>query len=278
MAAVQMQYVDVRDEAYSTGFSTLARRLVVIQRDQKPRDILITNAFDSWYDHSQGRHGFGFGVATYVAIQLDEPPSNKPRGERHGDERAVVIDPDQFGNLQALLDELYAGYLRDAYPPSTYGLNWILEERSRGNVRGIHPARVVVPWKWLTMDSDTPISAAEPYWGRLPLEHYGIQAGGAWIVTEPTRVNRFGKTPRDDAFGIAVNSDELLLEIFEGFGKQPHPPYQAGFLERVPYEDIEPSAFRHLVVALDAWTDSPFAGQALRETKKMFDRRLLSLS
>ena len=102
MSASQMQYADLREEAYPDGLRLLAQRLTELQRQRKPRHTLVVDAFESRYEHVQGHHGFG--VPGYLTIQMDQPHYNRPSEERHRDERAIVLDPDTFESLQALLD------------------------------------------------------------------------------------------------------------------------------------------------------------------------------
>jgi hypothetical protein len=266
LGVAQTQYIDVREPRYEMGIEELSRRVQEIIAARKPRHTLVTNAFAGWYDHAAS--SLGDGISSYITIQLDDPPYIKPREACLRDERAVLIDPDAYDSMQALLDELYAEYLRESFPPLTYGSRWILEERDT-SVTGIHPKRLAVPWDWI--HSDGPISQYRPYWGRSPLDEHGLMPGGVWAIRDPETPGRYGTSCRSDAFVLALNTDELLTEVLNGPGKQPFPPVRAGFLEVVPIDTIVPSEYRHLIVALDGWVSRPFAKRALRETEKAFN-------
>jgi TIR domain len=274
MGVSQIQYVDLRRGCNEENLSPLLFRLKEVEAEQRPRHTLVTDAFDSWYEHSDQTFGFGFGARPYVTIQLDEPPFNKPREDRCRDERAILFDPAAYDSLQRLLDELYSLVLSDRFEALTYGSSWLLEEKEGINKytrQGINPSRLLLPWEWLVSGRMVATSHVRPYWGRSPLNNYGLAPGSVWAVTEPSRNSGFETTLRESAFGVAVNNDALLKEIFEGAGKQPHPPFNAGFLKVVPYGSINASEFRHLVVALDIWSGRKFAGRVLRETNKVFD-------
>lgn len=266
-AASQATKFDLRATKYRTHIKALVRRLKEIEAARKPRYVLVRDAYAGWYDLSQ--EAIGFGVPTYITIQLDEPPYNKPKEKRLRDEKAMLFNPDAYESLQALLDDLYVTCLRDIFPPLTYGARWVLEERSEAR-GGIHPKRLAVPWEWLTSPASEPIAHKQPYWGHAPANQYGVASGSVWIVREPEQPDQHGSSPRELAFGLAINNESLLEEVLRGPGKQPHPPYRAGFLELASYETINASAYKHAVVALDGWSDRPFAGHALRETPKMF--------
>ena len=268
MATSQTQYIDLRGSKYDGGLKVLVNRLGEIESARKPPHVLISDAYAGWYDHSD--QSLGFGLSGYVTIQLDEPPYNKERDQRLRNEQAIVFSPSKYNTLQAFLDDLYSNYLRERFPPLTYGARWVLEERSE-TPGGIHPKRLLVPWEWLDWTDLIPIAERKPYWGRAQLDQYGLLSGSVWMVREPEHADRFGNTARAAAFGVAVNNETLLTEILEGPGKQPHPPYRAGFLDWSPSAEVDTSAYRHLLVVLDGWSGRPFAGRALRETAKMFD-------
>ena len=277
LSVTQTQYIDLRRDSYKAGLSQLIGRLKDVEAERKPIHILVSDAFDSWYSRGDA-YGFGFGVDSYVTVQLDVPPYDKPKEARSGGEKAVLFNPAAYDSLQALLDELYSSYLSDTYEPLTYGLSWLLRERGSRNsqTHGINPSRLVAPWSWLSIKELTPTSILQPYWGRSTLDQYGLIAGSVWALMDFRSTERSGNMRCGDAFGIAVNNYTLLQEVFHGAGKQPYPPYRGGFLELASYESIETAAFRHLVVALDIWAGRPFGGKVLRETGKRFDPSLVT--
>lgn len=280
MSVLQVQHVDLRGGCDENNLGRLLARLKEVEAERKPRHTLVTGAFDSWYDSSGEAHGFGFGAGAYVTIQLDEPPYNKPKEARLRNEKAILFDPDAYDSLQRLLDELYSLELSDRFEPLTYGSRWLLKEcegRNRDSRRGINPSRLVLPWEWLGFERPVATSHVRPYWGRSLLRNYGLVAGSVWAVTEPGCDSGFNVPLHESAFGVAVNNDSLLKEIFEGAGKQPYPPYNAGFLQVVPYSSIDAAAFRHLIVGLDIWSGRQFAGRVLKETSKIFDPQSLLL-
>jgi hypothetical protein len=72
-------------------------------------------------------------------------------------------------------------------------------------------------------------------------------------------------------YGIAVNNKALYEEILTGEGKQPNPPVRAGFVEVVPYDQVDASKYKYTTLAVDDWSGQPFAGSVLRETDREFD-------
>jgi hypothetical protein len=274
LSVTQTQYLDLRRDSYKAGLNQLLGRLKDVEAERKPSHVLVSDAFDSWYDRSSNdAYGFGLGVDSYVTVQLDAPPYDKPKAAWSRDERAVLFNPVAYNSLQAFLDELYSSYLSDTYEPLTYGLSWLLrEQESRDSeTHGVNPPRLVAPWSWLSTKNWIPTSILQPYWGRAALDQYGLIAGSVWTLMELSSTECSGGTRRDDAFGIAVNNYSLLQEIIHGAGKQPYPPYRAGFLELASYESIDTTVFQHLVVALDIWSGRPFGGKVLRETGRRFD-------
>jgi hypothetical protein len=280
MSASQTQYVDIRPDNYEGNLSRLLARLKDLETERKPRHILINDPFDSWYEHDSAALGLGYGADSYIAVRLDDAPHDKPKEDRRRNEKAALFDPAAYESLQGLLDELYSSYLSDHFEPLEYGLRWLLQEeessirrrnQEKRGIWGIYPNRLILPWEWLGFESPIATSRVRPYWARLPLKHYGLTAGSVWSIKQPDRSDRYNVMPRERAFGIAVNNKSLLTEIFEGDGKQPHPPYNAGFVELVSYGSINAQAFRHLVIAADPWVGRPFAGKVLKETDKFFD-------
>ena len=162
LAVAQTQYIDIREANFERGMAELEARLRDIMLVRKPRHVLINDAHAGWYDHSEV--SLGSGTPSYLAVQLDWPPYEKPREARQRNERAVLVDPGAYSSLQALLDDLYVGYLRDVVPPGTYGSRWVLEEKNHS----LNPNRIAVPWRWLL--SEDPITSYEPFWARSPLE------------------------------------------------------------------------------------------------------------
>jgi hypothetical protein len=279
LAVSQAQYIDLRSGNYEENFNQLAVSLKKLEVERKPRYVLIDDAFDN-----SKAYGLGFGADPYIVVQLGNSPHQRRGRERVPKEhagKAVLFNPDSYGSLQSLLDELYANYLLDRFEPLTYGARWFLsservEGRRSGNWKfGIHPHRIILPWEWLGSRQSTATSRAWPYWGRLPLAQYGMVAGSVCSIEEPDRPGDFDLTPGERAFGIAVNNDALQREIFEGEGKQPHPPYNAGFLDAVSYDSIDKREFRHLSIAMDPWAGQPYAGKVLKESEKAFDIKSL---
>ncbi|HUY44683.1 MAG TPA: hypothetical protein VMV92_02995 [Streptosporangiaceae bacterium] len=68
-----------------------------------------------------------------------------------------------------------------------------------------------------------------------------------------------------------MNNVDLYEEILTGEGKQPHPPVSAGFVEVVPFDQVDASKYKYTTLVLDDWSGQPFAGHALRETNREYD-------
>jgi hypothetical protein len=280
MSVSQTQYVDLRPDHYEKNLRRLVTRLSELEKERKPRHVLLDDAFHSGRERDELAYGLGFGADSYIVVQLDQPAKDTGR-----EQRAALFNPAAYESLQELLDDLYSLHLSDRFEPLEYGSRWLLSEkesRSRqirrfeNMIFAINPKRLIAPWEWLGFAHAAATSQIQPYWARSPLHYYGVTPGSVWYVLEPERPRsgHFDETARRSAFGIAVNNDELLREIFEGAGKQPHPPHRAGFLEVVAYDSINKQAFRHLAIALDEWNLRPFAGKVLKETDKTFDPKL----
>jgi hypothetical protein len=263
LAAAQTQYIDLRQARFESGIAQLAIRLRELMVARKPRQVLVNDAHAGWYDASEV--SLGSGIPSYLTVQLDWPPHEKPREARQRDERAVLVDPEAYPSVQALLDELYVGHLRELIPPGTYGARWVLQERGAS----LNPSRIAVPWRWLLCEDA--VTSYEPFWARSPLKEHSLVAGSVWIVRELDKADRHGHHLRPTAYGLAVNSDALLQEIMTGPGKQPLWTIDAGFLEKAPLTTIEMGIYRHLLVVTDPWAyTGHLRGHALREADKPF--------
>jgi hypothetical protein len=260
---LKTQYIDARGDKYSTALATLVSSLRSIIRSNTPPHRLVRNLFaESWHVYAPRKWRNAVGILLYP------PPWNRPKTERLPlNDDMVVVDPDAYQSLQALLDDIYGHYLSHRFAPLSYGSAWVLVEYERP----FNPPRIVVPWNWLT-NIGMPTSELVPYWGSRSLEAYDLRRGTAWEVAEPSKANTHGYTLNETAYGIAINNRTLLDEVLHGSGKQPHPAIRAGFLKRVTIDAIVPREYKYLVVSWDGWSGKPFAGTALRETNKMFDR------
>ncbi|MBI1212974.1 MAG: TIR domain-containing protein [Alphaproteobacteria bacterium] len=251
LSAGHIQHIDLRSAKFPLGVKVLVRHLLQVIAQKKPRHALVRNPF--------AKTRRSPGLRQYVSIFPNESD----------DRKLAAFDPGAFDSLQNLLGELHANYLAHKFPPLSYGHRWVLQDRTqRGQF--VAPQRILAPWAWLQRPLK-PISRTAPGWGREPLAAYGLTSESVFVVVEPDLPNRFGRSLRQNAFGLALNNSELLAEVLYGPGKQPWPAYRAGYLKLAPVAAIEPTRFAHTVVVEDPWAGHELAGNVLTETRKRFD-------
>lgn len=265
------QYADLRGEGYQASLQTLTARVQEVVERRRKKHGLIPNPNVDQY----GQDSFDLpGVPGYVSVLLDDGPT--------GQEKGAVFYADGYASLQDLLDDLYVHYLNERFAPVSYGREWVLEENwvhprvlgpadSPRSMR-INPRRLLLPWEWLGHQPPSVVVSFAPYWQRSPLSHYGIFAQSVLTVRELSESSGSPDYPTlaELVYGIAVNNQLLYREILMGGGKQPVSALSAGFVEVVPFEDIDASDYEYHALAVDYW-GGLFAGQAVRETGKVFN-------
>jgi TIR domain len=281
--AARIQYIDLRAETYPASIDFLSGEVQRIIKNRRVKHGLIPDPFAGWYDYAQESPGFG-GIPGYISVLLDRPPSGVPDDRRPRQEGMVAFYPDAYRSLSALLDDLYLNYLKEQFNPLSYGREWVLLEEmvsveefktAHKPSWGINPKRLILPWEWLGNRLAREATSYAAYWGRSSLSNYGIFSGSLLSVRalleddipDLSEYPIFGER----AYGIAVNSKALYEEIFTQAGKQPHPPVSAGFLELVPYEQVDASKYKYITLVVDDWAGQPFANHVLRETNRKFD-------
>ena len=151
-----------------------------------------------YIDCRMEQYGGGFGRVLEILQQItgtsDELLSiSLPTHEK------IQVNPAMFHSFANFLNYVYGNYLIDWYPPLTYGTQWVL-----GNIAS---KRLAVPWLWLSLDNETPLSKIYSKYGSLSLDEYGIVPNSEWAVWEATRVK---------CAGVATNNpslaDTLLAE------------------------------------------------------------------
>jgi hypothetical protein len=207
------QYVDCRGEAFETGTSRLA-------------DILHPLAEQAIPNHFARPLGEPCPPSC-VSIHL--PPTSTEHAES-----AAIVKIGAYASLEALLDELYASYLREHYEPLTYGKSWMLVE-ARTDAFGL----VVAPWSWLIG------ARIDRQWARRqsPADCY-LLPGTSWEVTAVP----------PDAYGLAV-SDARVLDALRTTAKSDLGLRQDGYLELRPVSDVDVTVFPCTVVCVGR---SPF--------------------
>jgi TIR domain len=198
------QYVDCRGEEFERGTSTLASAL-------RP---LAERAIPNHFAHPLLEP---FPLSC-VAVAL--PPAATANGTAGAS--AAILKITAYSSLEALLDELYANYLREHYAPLTYGKSWMLVE-ARTDAFGF----VVAPWSWLT---GAPI---DRQWVRRhsPAQCH-VLPGTRWQVTA---------VPGDE-YGLAL-ADPRVLGALRATAKSDLAMRRDGYLEFQPVSDVDATVF-----------------------------------
>ena len=148
------QYVDCRGEEFERGTSRLAEVL-------RP---LAEQAVPSHFAHPL-LEPF---PPSCVSVAL--PPTAAAHDP--ADRSAAILKVGAYASLEALLDALFANYLKEHFEPLTYGKSWMLVEAREGGF-----GFVVAPWSWLTGAADRPALGARAVACGLPFAP-GYPMGG----------------------------------------------------------------------------------------------------
>jgi len=95
--------------------------------------------------------------------------------------RGAAVATDRYDTLQELLDDIYISYLRDQFPPFTYGDKWVLASR----------ARCIAPLSWVSA-AGSRIFTIEREWQRISPSDAGIHINQALYVANPEDIRVFG--------------------------------------------------------------------------------------
>jgi hypothetical protein len=111
---------------------------------------------------------------------------------QHGPGEGAAFASDQYSTFQELLDELYVNYLREQYPPFSYGEAWVLRDGQR----------YITPLAWLSVPC-SPVDAIAKGWKSISPSAAGIYVNRGYMVRDPRG---------DDHFG-AIADDEVVMDV-----------------------------------------------------------------
>jgi hypothetical protein len=203
------QYVDCRGEEFERGISRLA-------------DVLRPLAERAIPNHFVRPLSESFPPS---CISVSLPTSTMEHGGLGTS--AVLLKIGAYPSLEALLDELYANYLREHYEPLTYGKSWMLVE-ARTDAFGF----VLAPWSWLTD------GRIDRQWVRRhsPADCY-LLPGTTWqVIVAPA-----------DGYGVAV-FDTRVLRALRLTAKSDLSMRRDGYLAFRPISEIDATGFPCTVV------------------------------
>jgi hypothetical protein len=203
------QYVDCRGEEVERGASRLAEVL-------RP---LAEQAVPSHFAHPL-LEPFPLSCAS-VALP------HRAGTHDTSDRSAAILKVGTYASLEALLDALYANYLREHFEPLTYGKCWVLVEAREGGF-----AFVVAPWSWLTG------AAIDRGWVRRqsPADCH-LLPGTRWVVT----------TVPADVYGLAL-SDPRVVGALRATAKSDLAWRREGYLAFRAGGEVDPTAFSYTTV------------------------------
>jgi TIR domain len=197
LTLIRTQYIDCRDGRYGDARTDIVAALQREWDRMAPQQAVLTQTWPP--------------LAGYVSVAL-------------ADGRTVAFRAGAYPIVQALLNALYLGYLRDVYRPFTYGRDWLLANKIRER-QDLHV--LAVPWGWLRPGARaTPLSQSERDRDAVPLDTYGLAGGTVWAVQAPPPV----------AMGVATNNvelDKVLAEFCRGEVRKEMDLLTVEFLPRV---------------------------------------------
>lgn len=171
LTLIRTQYVDCRDGQYGNELTNIVAALKREWDRMAPEQAVIAPTWPP--------------LAGYVSIVLP-------------DGRTVAFRAGAYPTMQALLNALYLGYLRDVYRPFTYGRDWLLASTTPDLLEELHV--LAVPLRWLERAARAqPLSQLERDWDAVSLAIYGLASGTMWAVVTPPRA----------ALGVATNNAEF---------------------------------------------------------------------
>ena len=143
------------------------------------------------------------------------------------DRSAAILKVGTYASLEALLDALYANYLREHFEPLTYGKRWVLVEAREGGF-----GFVVAPWSWLTG------AAIDRGWVRRqsPADCH-LLPGTRWVVT----------TVPADVYGLAL-SDPRVVGALRATAKSDLAWRREGYLAFRAGLEVDATAFSYTTV------------------------------
>lgn len=149
LSIMRTQYIDLRAGSYFAGMAHLLEFLDRRAGAVLPRCVPINEGDEI--------------PAGYDTIALDSTSWESP---------GIAVRFPAYPSLQRLLDDLYMSYLRDRFPPHTYGDRWLLtyvyDSKSEFG-------RLVAPWEWcLDTSTNQSISHLWPQWMQRSLEDCGV--------------------------------------------------------------------------------------------------------
>jgi hypothetical protein len=152
------------------------------------------------------------------------------RGEPRG---CILVDPEAYGSIRDLLDDLYVNYLHDRVPVLSYGERWLLSV-------GRWPELLVAPWYWFSRRGTTLRDDLRVWLRTTTPAAAGLHRGSHAGVLLPESDLR-----REDFLVIATNLDvvhEIATTQPKGLA------LLARELVTVPPEEFDGERYRHAIV------------------------------
>ena len=188
LSLAHVQYQDLRGAAYDEGLKTLLRELER-WRMTLPRHFLYKDFYRRFADKKAIRIDGRERVDSTYSVPIGRKPI--PDGfimiirksmvgfwETSESCDAIAVKPSAYSTANQVINEIYLEYLKDDYPPFTYGDRWLLREDT-WDIK-----RLALHWSYVLGD-------VRPNGVRLlsqmvePPEVYGLVAEGTrWMISE----------------------------------------------------------------------------------------------
>jgi hypothetical protein len=247
---VHTQYIDCRDERYSSGISQIATILQETLTRRHPKHCLYTS--DYFSSDRELRL-----PPDYQLIYLKEVYLSKIRNrlfqsiktdstQSENGDFFIALCPHAYPSLRSLLDDLYQEYLRDRFGPYTYGSSWILGGNDKYSW---YAKRLFVPWEWLGRPSEQPLASYYHTWEDSPPDFLYSVPDPDFSLVSPSRNPLTGELepplyglldlqilegPLESAFGIATNNRKIATLLMFGMELNPKNSYYFFDLLRTP--------------------------------------------
>jgi TIR domain len=212
MNLAYVQYQDLRHEKYNEGLKVLVREMKC-QGMTLPTHFLYKDYYRQFDDRRElrldGRDFFGSSSKRlksqigkkplpndFALINFSSPFDSLDKFDCWD---AIAVKPTAYTCVANLINDVFMNYLRDLYPPLTYGVSWFLADKGLGN------RRLILPWSWIL--DNRPLGG----WSTLMVEPptvYGLVPGSEWTVS--------AKMP-ERPWVFATNDEKLLRPVFEEF-------------------------------------------------------------
>jgi serine/threonine protein kinase len=163
-------------------------------------------------------------------ISVACPQAPPPWGAR--EEPAYILSISKLTSVQQLLDEVYLGFLKDRFPPETYGSRWVLG-------RCCFRDRLVVPLDWVVASNKSQYRLSVEWSTETSLQATGILAGTDWYAFEPSSC--------ECPLGLAVN-DASIIEIIARNPKAVSAFLETGILQKGDLVSVDNGRFSHIAV------------------------------